>query len=189
MNLIEEYHNAYPKDYCNTLIRRFENMIENGQFVKQSSIKKNQDSRVAFDWAYHHTSHYHMDPDLCAFFYQNLVEYYSSHYAEKYKILETCWQHTPKGMSIQRTGPGEGYHSWHCENADVSSSTRILAYTLYLNDIDEGGETEFLYQGIKIKPETGKLVIWPAYFTHPHRGNPIYKGFKYIVSGWFTFDH
>ena len=68
------------------------------------------------------------------------------------------------------------------------TSSRVMAYTLYLNSVEEGGETEFLYQGVKIKPEPGKLAIFPAYYTHPHRGNPIYKGIKYIVSGWYTFD-
>ena len=97
-------------------------------------------------------------------------------------------QHSPKGMSVQKTLPHQGYHAWHSENADLSSASRILAYTVYLNGVEEGGETEFLYQGVKIKPEPGKLSIFPTSFTHPHRGNPIYKGVKYIVTGWYTFD-
>ena len=92
-------------------------------------------------------------------------------------------------MSVQKTKPHQGYHAWHCENADVATSTRVLAYTLYLNGVEEGGETEFLYQGHKIKPAPGRLAIFPASFTHPHRGNPIYKGVKYIISGWYTLDH
>ena len=64
----------------------------------------------------------------------------------------------------------------------------VINYMLYLNDIDEGGETEFLYQGKKLKPEQGKVVIFPCGFTFPHRGNPIYKGEKYIITGWYTYD-
>lgn len=189
MNFIEEYPNAYPVEYCDTVIRRFEEMIESGQVQNQSSLLKNQDNRVVIDWAYHHEKYYNKDPDLCSFFFQNLNEIYSKEYFEKYKSLELCWQHTPKCMSIQRTDPHQGYHSWHFENSDISTSNRVLAYTLYLNDVEAGGETEFLYQGVKIKPEAGKLAIWPAGFTHPHRGNPIYQSRKYIVTGWFTFDH
>lgn len=189
MNFIEEYSQAFDPKYCQTVIDRFEDMVKHGQYISQDDITKNQDDRIFFDWAYHSQRHYNVDPDICAYFYQTLNKYYKDHYAKKYNILGTCFQHTPKGMSVQRTGPHQGYHAWHCENADAATANRILAYTLYLNTIDNGGETEYLYQGIKVKPEVGKLVIWPAYFTHPHRGNPIYNGYKYIVTGWYTLDH
>ena len=55
---------------------------------------------------------------------------------------------------------------------------------LYLNTIEDGGETEFLYQGKRVKAEQGKLLIWPAGFTHVHRGNPPLKESKYILTSW-----
>ena len=85
---------------------------------------------------------------------------------------------------IQQTLPGEGYHIWHAEwSRDVSK--RQLAWTLFLNDVDEGGELEFLHQGIRLKPRKGDFVIWPAYFTHLHRGNPPISGEKWIATGWY----
>ena len=60
-----------------------------------------------------------------------------------------------------------------------------LLIALFLNDVDEGGELEFLHQGIRIKPRKGDFVVWPAYFTHLHRGNPPLKDEKWIVTGWF----
>ena len=56
---------------------------------------------------------------------------------------------------------------------------------VYMNDVDEGGETEFLYQQKKIKPKTGRVVIFPASFTHQHRGNPPMSN-KYIITGWLS---
>jgi hypothetical protein len=53
--------------------------------------------------------------------------------------------------------------------------------------VQEGGETEFLYQHMRVKPEQGTLVIWPAAFTHTHRGNPPLSNEKYIVTGWTEF--
>ena len=85
---------------------------------------------------------------------------------------------------IQQTLPGEGYHLWHCE-WDADYSKRVLAYALFLNDVDEGGELEFLHQGIRIKPRKGDFLIWPAYFTHLHRGNPPLDDAKWIVTGWY----
>jgi Rps23 Pro-64 3,4-dihydroxylase Tpa1-like proline 4-hydroxylase len=81
-----------------------------------------------------------------------------------------------------------GYYAFHHEVSSRSSMHRVMSYILYLNDIDEGGETEFLHQGIRIKPEVGKLVFFPAYFTHTHRGNPVLsKQDKYIMTGWMEF--
>jgi len=58
---------------------------------------------------------------------------------------------------------------------------------IYLNDVEEGGETEFLYYARRIKPTQGTLLIWPAYFTHAHRGNPPLSNTKYIITGWIEF--
>jgi hypothetical protein len=57
----------------------------------------------------------------------------------------------------------------------------------YLNDVDEAGETEFLYQEIKFKPKKGLTLIWPADWTHTHRGIPSLSEEKYIITGWFNF--
>tara|TARA_B100001287_G_scaffold122592_1_gene103375 strand:+ start:3282 stop:3857 length:576 start_codon:yes stop_codon:yes gene_type:complete len=183
---VEEYPNAFPIDWCKQVIKRFEEM-SSSQFTNLESSMKNQDERIMMDWA-NHNSRYHADEDLCQFFYSNLNKIYTEKYRKKYESLGAVMQHSPKGMSVQKTLPHQGYHAWHSENADLSSSSRILAYTVYLNGVEEGGETEFLYQGVKIKPAPGKLSIFPTSFTHPHRGNPIYKGVKYIVTGWYTLD-
>lgn len=89
------------------------------------------------------------------------------------------WQMTP-------TGSG-GYSVWHIEQGAGYSSSRFLVWSIYLNDVQDGGETEFLYQKQKIKPKAGTLVIWPAGVTHPHRGNPPYSNDKFILTGWFEF--
>ena len=57
----------------------------------------------------------------------------------------------------------------------------------YLNDVPEGGETEFPMYGLKIKPETGKTLIWPAEWTHAHKGAIVVKGNKYIITGWMHY--
>ena len=55
---------------------------------------------------------------------------------------------------------------------------------IYLNDVEEGGETEFLYQKRKFKPEKGTVMVWPGAYTHLHRGNPPMSD-KYIATGWY----
>jgi hypothetical protein len=87
-------------------------------------------------------------------------------------------------MKIQKTLPGQGYHQWHIEHMSNKYSNRILVYTIYLNDVNDGGETEFLHQSVRVQPKTGRIVIWPAGFPYVHRGNPPLKGEKYILTSW-----
>ena len=61
---------------------------------------------------------------------------------------------------------------------------------MYLNTIEKdfAGETEFLYQKLRVQPEKNKLLIWPADFTHAHRGNVVFgQNPKYVITGWFTY--
>jgi hypothetical protein len=92
-----------------------------------------------------------------------------------------------RGLRLQKTLPGEGYHTWHFEADNVLSSRRICAWSLYLNTVEEGGETEFLYQKKRYKPEQGNVLIWPAGYTHTHRGNPPLSGEKFLITGWIEF--
>lgn len=105
-------------------------------------------------------------------------------YYQNYSVLGTYAPHAIRDVKIQKTRPGEGYHIWHAEQGNPSVSMRILTFILYLNDIEDGGETEFLYNPKRIKPKQGTLIIWPTGFTHAHRGNPPLKDTKYIMTGW-----
>ena len=89
-------------------------------------------------------------------------------------------------QKLQKTDVAGGFHVWHYENGHIDSVHRMLAWTIYLNDVPEGGETEFLYQSERVKPVKGRTVIFPAGFMHTHRGNPPISNEKYILTGWFS---
>ena len=58
----------------------------------------------------------------------------------------------------------------------------------YLNDITgEGGETQFYFQKIDVKPQKGLTLIWPSDWTHTHRGNPAIDEEKMIITGWIHY--
>lgn len=98
------------------------------------------------------------------------------------------FEHGVYSFNIQRYYPeGQAYHAWHYENAHPDVSHRLLAWMTYLNTVETGGETEFRHQHIKIAPREGLTLIWPAGFTHTHRGLPHAKGLKFIITGWFEF--
>ena len=87
-------------------------------------------------------------------------------------------------LNVQKTLPPQGYHAWHSEDGSLGCNRRILATMMFLNDVTEGGETEFLYQSKRFQPKRGQFMIWPAGFTHVHRGNPPLSGEKYISTSW-----
>jgi Rps23 Pro-64 3,4-dihydroxylase Tpa1-like proline 4-hydroxylase len=91
------------------------------------------------------------------------------------------------GYAIQRTLPGEFYH-WHVDGGSHEFADRQLVAVWYLNDVPgPGGETEFLYQDVKVHPQEGKLVLFPPFWTHEHRGVTLRAGVKYIATTWVVF--
>lgn len=107
-----------------------------------------------------------------------------SEYVDHYGILSETGKHNIRMIKLQKTKAGEGYHQWHFESDTIDRAGRIAAWGLYLNTVEQGGETEWLYQGVRIPAQQGNLVIWPAAFTHTHRGNPPLSGEKYLLTGW-----
>jgi hypothetical protein len=111
-------------------------------------------------------------------------------YIEKY---EFCNKYSPweirQSINIQQYLPGMGFYGWHCERAQASelSAARHLVFMTYLNDVTEGGETEFYYQSLKIRPTKGLTLIWPVDWTFTHRGIPSNTQTKYITTGWFHY--
>jgi len=94
-----------------------------------------------------------------------------------------------KEIKIQRYAPGKWYKEWHCENnGHHLYHNRHLVYMTYLNDVTINGETEFFHQRLMVKPEKGLTLIWPADWTHYHKGCVAEVEEKFIITGWMTFD-
>ena len=97
--------------------------------------------------------------------------------------------------NIQKYDKGKGgYFHWHSENfphpskPENDSLHRVLLWMFYLNDVEDGGETEFFHQNLKLKPKRGTLIIAPSDFTHTHRGSMPISNDKYIFTSWMMFQ-
>lgn len=97
-------------------------------------------------------------------------------------------------INLQKYRQGEGhYRHWHSEvcpspeDPRCEAMHRVLLWMYYLNDVDEGGETEFYFQSRKIAPRRGTFVVAPSGFTHTHRGQVPLSGDKYILTSWVLF--
>ena len=93
------------------------------------------------------------------------------------------------GVKVQKYMAGDHYSHWHCENGGYFETvSRNLVFMTYLNDISDQGGTEFLYQQLAVKPEKGLTLIWPADWTHIHRGMVSRSQEKLVTTGWFVYD-
>tara|TARA_R100000742_G_C4220930_1_gene44737 strand:+ start:128 stop:649 length:522 start_codon:yes stop_codon:yes gene_type:complete len=112
-------------------------------------------------------------------------------YVKKYNHLDTGqepWNLSPT-LKIQKYEIGECYNGWHAESTGhLNTTNRLLVFSTFLNTINKGGETEFFYQQQKIKPKEGTTILFPAFWTHTHRGNMAAE-IKYLITGWYTYVH
>ena len=112
------------------------------------------------------------------------VKTYSSKVSDTYNIFTTD-NLTTDSMQMQKYDKKVGKYVYHQDySCDwKNKKMRQLTFMWYLNDVEEGGETEFWGQ-YGIKPEAGKLVLFPASWTFPHRANIPISSDKYIITGW-----
>lgn len=169
-------------DICDLIIE-YHKTNENkgaGQITGNKVVPEEKDS---IDCMFRHDHH------LFPIYIKNLQDIVNS-YIEKYPMCNfyAPWGIT-EGFNVQYYKPTAGYHAWHTERCNhlQPSTSRHLVFMTYLNDVTDAGETEFYHQNLKIKPEKGKTVIWPADWTFTHRGIASPTQEKYIVTGWFNF--
>lgn len=109
------------------------------------------------------------------------------------ELYPSCNIYAPFGLfepiHIQYYKPGGGFKIWHSERttANPISSRRHLVFMTYLNDVTDAGGTEFLNQKLVVHAKKGRTLIWPADWTHTHRGVVSPSQEKYIVTGWLSY--
>lgn len=175
---IEEHHNNLSKEFCRECIRKFDtsNEIYNGisGHGYNPQVKDSHDLQVT-------SSKFWKDEDKI--FFESLkdpVNNYLKNVVYPYNSLPETFD---TGYQIQRTSPLQKGYVLHDDLHSSDGDVRVVTYIWYLNTVEEGGTTEFR-DGTKIKPEEGKLILFPPFYTHAHKGNPPKKKNKYICTGW-----
>ena len=121
--------------------------------------------------------------------YFNLLKDCFLDYRNQYPFLKhEFFNRTHIGnFNVQKYNPGDHFSNLHSERVSLDSLHRLFAWMTYLNNVDDGGTTNFEYYDIKVKPEIGKTLIWPSEWTHAHTGSILKSGTKYIITGWIQF--
>jgi hypothetical protein len=180
------YSSCLSKEACAGIIKDAEPLFEARprKVVTQGAEQMPTFEFGRLDYSFNATLHLPRAAKIIDDVLQQCVE----QYARAYFVVKQI-RASSKEVKLQKTPPRGGYHFWHCEHFNQESGPRVLAWMIYLNDIPLGeGETEFIWQKLRVQPEAGKCLIWPTQFTHTHRGNPVYSTDKYIATGWYTFD-
>ena len=186
-NFIYSVKNSLDEKVCNEIITLFEASDKTYKGVVAGGlledVKKSQDLRMA------------MDPevfkDLAKILYdelnKHLYKYIDIANQNCYTISASTYEDL--GFQIKKYTKNTGFFKYHNDELidHLQDRYRVLTYLWYLNNIEIGGETEF-GGNIKIKPEMGKLIIFPATWTFPHCGLMPIDNDKYIVSGWITLQ-
>ena len=181
-DLIYEMHSALDQQTCQDIIQRFRHDDRKAPGITTSGevmpeLKKSMDLGISDldEWE-------DIDRTLFKSLADNLEEYSK-------RILEITgdplWSSEIKdtGYNVKRYRPND-YYNWHVDcQTYIEGWTRTIACIWYLNEVEEGGETEFAF-GHKIVPETGKLILFPATWNFPHRGLSPIKGNKYIITSF-----
>ena len=109
-------------------------------------------------------------------------------YLEQWPFLKSIMPGAEvSSFNIQRYEPGGHFLKLHSERTTLATSHRVLAWMTYLNDVEDGGATEFAHQNLQVQPKKGRTLIWPAEWTHAHQGMLLNSGVKYIITGWMHF--
>jgi hypothetical protein len=117
------------------------------------------------------------ETDIAFYNLAKTVWKYCDLYAKKYQIPFSGTEL----MQVLKYSKGE-YYEEHCDSGP--KTPRVISALLYLNDVEEGGETEFTFFDQKIMPKAGRLVIFPSNYAYRHAAKPPLKGEKYVIAFW-----
>ncbi len=124
-------------------------------------------------------------------YFHNLYSCYQD-YATEWPFLATFAENLQiSGFNLQRYQSGQHFQKLHTERSSLETLHRVFAWMTYLNDVDQedGGSTLFSHYDLAIQPRKGLTLIWPAEWTHAHKGNVLKANNKYIITGWMTFPN
>ncbi len=198
MSIFERYvyqnPNSIPNETCDIIIAYFEE--EEGRYKGVTSQGLNEDVKNTMDFVIPNQSEEETKwTKICEILtcqlQENITEYMKSlkshpnFLSDDYRFLYAKYL-SEDNYQIQKYKKGDGKYVYH-EDSSIDwerQRYRVITFLWYLNDIEEGGETEILGD-ILVKPERGKLLLFPACWTFPHRGKIPISSDKYIITGWF----
>lgn len=179
-NLIISYNNLFNDNFCKEIIDYFN---ENSNLHERRNANVTKKALTIVDTFLPLESPNPLIKKFSSIFYKDIMP----DYLNKIKIRNNNLLSLNPFHQIQKIEPTEGKHGFYCERCTGISSYLILGYTLFLNNIDEGGELEFLFQHHRIKPKKGSICLFPVNTAYLQRDNTPLSNTRYTISGWVGY--
>ena len=185
VDFIGVYDKVVPSNMCKKIIDFFEDNKDlqfrgrydfDGKTIRDPKVKDSKDITLYFN-----------DETIPTTIISRVLNAQTSIYIDTFRsthIVDTF--SVEMGYNLQRYNPGQGYHVIHCENSGRGIE-RVLAWTLYLNTVTDGGGTYYPEYDRTIDAVEGRLCIFPAFWTHAHKGIVSNTETKYIATGWYIY--
>lgn len=161
-------------------------------FEHNASIRESCDNPAGMHFHQLNVTAFADDPQLATL--QKYMTDASRFYIELYKSRVPDTDFWPKTYGfeefrLKKYEPnGVDQFADHVDAANLVSSKRFLVFFWYLNDVEIGGETEFLNKmDLRVTPKQGRLLMFPPLWTFPHRGCKPVSGPKYILGSYLHF--
>ena len=173
--------NTIPKEVCEKLIVKFNELEDIHQKIDNNGTPNFTQLNIT---KYKDVFGDELHSELESYILNAVKLYYDN-------IPETFfWKHgfTYEQLRIKRyNNNNHDQFGSHIDAVSSDTAKRFLAFFWYLNDVEEGGETEFFNIGLKVKPKAGKLVMFPPLWLFPHKGNKPISNEKYLLSSYLHF--
>lgn len=179
--LVRIFDGFFPDSYCEQIIKFFKN---------NTNLHRRLDTTV---YNFTDLNLSSIDPIT----HQSLRPYFDKH-ANKYftdlQLPKNCvpqnWEY--EHIRIKSYDPIKtDVFRPHTDVANHASARRFLVMMVYLNDVEEGGETEFYgfnnFVLGKVSPRKGRLVCFPPLWTHPHAGLAPISNIKYTLQTYLHY--
>lgn len=124
-------------------------------------------------------------------YFENLFECFRDYTSQWPFLMSFIKSLEISPFNLQRYESGQHFRKTHSERSSLASLHRVFAWMTYLNDVSEedGGATVFTHYNLSIQPKKGLTLIWPAEWTHAHRGSVMNANVKHIITGWMHFPN
>jgi len=192
MEFICEYKNSIPDLLCEKIIEIFESIEDKPQGITLGGLHENIKDTTNYNIPNNNDKWKKIEVFLYKELSNKLSKYFKTHKKSEYSVNNDFFSFTNKNIythnfMIQKYDKKKGKYIYHNDFHFINNSARVITYIWYLNTVEDGGETVF-WDNYKIKPEQGKLVLFPSFWCFPHCGKMPLSSDKYIITGWLYDD-
>lgn len=182
-DLIKVYDEVIDVERCESIIKMFDSHPDYHERIERETKPDFTQMNIT-SFTRDSDEHSSRDRDN----HQFLVSVFTNYAALYCSDLMITDEHPPQyaleELRVKKYNVGTDQFSEHVDVGNHNSARRYLAFFLYLNDIETGGETRFPYLNLSVQPKSGRLIVFPPMWMFPHAGLPTTETPKYIVGSY-----